>query len=55
MGCLTDSLRDPSPQLRGCPAGTAACLVRGDQAFDVGQPKEGLKLVNKDRWVSAGA
>ncbi|XP_008584980.1 PREDICTED: cation-independent mannose-6-phosphate receptor [Galeopterus variegatus] len=46
-----DSLRDSSPQLRGCPSGTAACLVRGDQAFDVGQPKEGLKLVSKDRLV----
>lgn len=31
--------------------GTAACLVRGGQAFDVGQPKEGLKLVSKDRSV----
>ncbi|XP_045356158.1 cation-independent mannose-6-phosphate receptor [Leopardus geoffroyi] len=46
-----DSLRDSSPQLRGCPRGTAACLVRGDRAFDVGQPKEGLKLVSKDRLV----
>uniref|UniRef100_A0A8C5VW34 Cation-independent mannose-6-phosphate receptor n=1 Tax=Microcebus murinus TaxID=30608 RepID=A0A8C5VW34_MICMU len=46
-----DSLRDPGSQLRACPAGTAACLVRGDEAFDVGQPKEGLKLVGKDRLV----
>ncbi|XP_014304449.1 LOW QUALITY PROTEIN: cation-independent mannose-6-phosphate receptor [Myotis lucifugus] len=46
-----DALRDPSPQLRACPLGTAACLVRGSQAFDVGQPKEGLKLVSKDRLV----
>ncbi|KAM7135316.1 cation-independent mannose-6-phosphate receptor isoform 2-T2 [Molossus nigricans] len=44
-----DSLRDSSPQLRACPKGTAACLVRGGQAFDVGQPKEGLKLVSKHR------
>ncbi|XP_077611202.1 cation-independent mannose-6-phosphate receptor [Crocuta crocuta] len=46
-----DSLRDLSPQLRGCPPGAAACLVRGDQVFDVGQPKEGLKLMSKDRLV----
>ncbi|KAH0519980.1 Cation-independent mannose-6-phosphate receptor [Microtus ochrogaster] len=46
-----DSLRDPSSQLRACPAGTAACLLKGDQAFDVGRPKEGLKLVSKDRLV----
>ncbi|XP_053447080.1 cation-independent mannose-6-phosphate receptor [Nycticebus coucang] len=46
-----DLLRDPSSQLHACPLGTAACLVRGDQAFDVGQPKEGLKLVGKDRLV----
>ncbi|ELK09957.1 Cation-independent mannose-6-phosphate receptor [Pteropus alecto] len=46
-----DSLRGSDPQLRACPAGTAACLVRGDQAFDVGQPKGGLKFVGKDRLV----
>uniref|UniRef100_A0A250YMQ6 Cation-independent mannose-6-phosphate receptor n=1 Tax=Castor canadensis TaxID=51338 RepID=A0A250YMQ6_CASCN len=46
-----NALRDSSPQLRVCPAGTAACLLRGDRAFDVGQPKEGLKLVSKDRLV----
>ncbi|KAF5914863.1 hypothetical protein HPG69_010929 [Diceros bicornis minor] len=46
-----DSLRDSNLQLRACPTGAAACLVRGDQAFDVGQPKEGLKLVSKDRLV----
>ncbi|XP_053769591.1 cation-independent mannose-6-phosphate receptor [Desmodus rotundus] len=46
-----DSLRDSSPQLRACPLGTAACLVRGGQAFDVGRPREGLKLVSKDRLV----
>ncbi|XP_059555884.1 cation-independent mannose-6-phosphate receptor isoform X3 [Myotis daubentonii] len=46
-----DALRDPSLQLRACPLGTAACLVRGGQAFDVGQPKEALKLVSKDRLV----
>ncbi|KAL4699646.1 hypothetical protein H8957_000590 [Semnopithecus entellus] len=46
-----DTLRDPGSQLRACPPGTAACLVRGDQAFSVGQPKEGLKLVRKDRLV----
>ncbi|XP_019519312.1 PREDICTED: cation-independent mannose-6-phosphate receptor [Hipposideros armiger] len=46
-----DSLRDSSPQLRACPPGTAACLVRGSQAFDVGQPKEGPKLVSNDRLV----
>ncbi|KAF6114200.1 insulin like growth factor 2 receptor [Phyllostomus discolor] len=46
-----DTLRDASPQLRACPMGTAACLVRGGQALDVGRPKEGLKLVSKDRLV----
>ncbi|XP_023074848.1 cation-independent mannose-6-phosphate receptor isoform X1 [Piliocolobus tephrosceles] len=46
-----DTLRDPGSQLRACPPGTAACLVRGDQAFSVGQPQEGLKLVRKDRLV----
>ncbi|XP_052025662.1 cation-independent mannose-6-phosphate receptor isoform X3 [Apodemus sylvaticus] len=46
-----DSLRDPSTQLRVCPAGTAACLLKGNQAFDVGRPKEGLKLLGKDRLV----
>ncbi|KAK2501049.1 hypothetical protein MC885_011037 [Smutsia gigantea] len=46
-----DSLKNSSPQLRACPPGTAACLVRGDQAFDVGQPKEGLKLLSKNRLV----
>ncbi|XP_007943478.1 cation-independent mannose-6-phosphate receptor [Orycteropus afer afer] len=46
-----DSLRDSSLQLRACPSGAAACLVKGDQGFDVGQPKDGLKLVGKDRLV----
>ncbi|XP_058516485.1 cation-independent mannose-6-phosphate receptor isoform X4 [Ochotona princeps] len=46
-----DSLHDANPQLRACPRGTAACLVRGDQAFDVGQPKEGLRLLSRDRLV----
>ncbi|XP_037376580.1 cation-independent mannose-6-phosphate receptor isoform X2 [Talpa occidentalis] len=46
-----DSLRDSSPQLRACPPGTAACLLRGDQAFDVGQPKDGLKFLSKNRLV----
>ncbi|XP_075410409.1 cation-independent mannose-6-phosphate receptor isoform X1 [Tenrec ecaudatus] len=46
-----DSLRDPSLQLRACPRGAAACLVKGDQVFDVGQPKAGLKLLGKDRLV----
>ncbi|XP_006882881.1 PREDICTED: cation-independent mannose-6-phosphate receptor [Elephantulus edwardii] len=46
-----DSLRDSSLQLRACPSGTAACLVKGDQVFDVGRPKDGLKLLGKDRLV----
>ena len=37
--------------MRVCPTGAAACLVRGDRAFDVGRPQEGLKLVNNDRSV----
>ncbi|XP_055982014.1 cation-independent mannose-6-phosphate receptor isoform X3 [Sorex fumeus] len=47
-----DALRDPSPQLRACPTGTAACLLRGDQAFDVGQPKDGLRFWGKDSGSS---
>ncbi|XP_044616685.2 cation-independent mannose-6-phosphate receptor [Equus asinus] len=46
-----DSLRELNPYLRACPPGTAACLVRGEQSFDVGRPKEGPKLVSKDRLV----
>ncbi|XP_043858247.1 cation-independent mannose-6-phosphate receptor isoform X1 [Dromiciops gliroides] len=34
-----------------CPPGSAACLVKGNQGYDVGRPKEGLKLVGKDRLV----
>lgn len=37
--------------MRACPLGTAACLVRGDWAFDVGRPREGLQLLSNDRWV----
>ncbi|XP_043744063.1 cation-independent mannose-6-phosphate receptor [Cervus elaphus] len=46
-----DALRASSPQVRVCPTGAAACLVRGDRAFDVGRPREGLKLVSNDRLV----
>ncbi|XP_012590642.1 PREDICTED: cation-independent mannose-6-phosphate receptor [Condylura cristata] len=46
-----DSLRDSSPQLRECPPGTAACLLRGGRAFDVGQPKEGLRFLSNNRLV----
>lgn len=46
-----DTLRDSNPQLRACPLGTAACLLRGDQAFDVGQPKDGLRFRGKDRLI----
>ncbi|XP_004449849.1 cation-independent mannose-6-phosphate receptor isoform X2 [Dasypus novemcinctus] len=46
-----DSLNDVSLQMRACPPGTAACLVKGNQVFDVGQPKEGLKLMKRDRLV----
>ncbi|XP_047625757.1 cation-independent mannose-6-phosphate receptor [Phacochoerus africanus] len=46
-----DALRDRAPQLRACPLGTAACLVRGDWAFDVGRPREGLQLLSNDRLV----
>ncbi|XP_022416368.1 cation-independent mannose-6-phosphate receptor [Delphinapterus leucas] len=44
-------LRATSPEVRSCPTGTAACLVRGDRAFDIGRPKEGLKLMSNDRLV----
>ncbi|XP_068926465.1 cation-independent mannose-6-phosphate receptor [Petaurus breviceps papuanus] len=40
-----------SQETRFCPPGTAACLVKGNQGYDVGRPKEGLKLVDKDRLV----
>ncbi|XP_029452555.1 cation-independent mannose-6-phosphate receptor isoform X2 [Rhinatrema bivittatum] len=34
-----------------CPQGSAACVVKQGQSFDVGQPKEGLKAMDKDRLV----
>ncbi|XP_060061207.1 cation-independent mannose-6-phosphate receptor isoform X2 [Erinaceus europaeus] len=46
-----DTLRGSAVQLRDCPPGAAACLIRGDQAFDVGQPKDGLKFLSRDRLV----
>ncbi|MEE6475517.1 hypothetical protein FKM82_010780, partial [Ascaphus truei] len=34
-----------------CPTGSAACLVKQGQTYDVGRPKDRLKLVDKDRLV----
>ena len=53
MSSLMDVLQTHcGTQVYSCvaaPPGTAACLVRGEQAFDVGQPKGGLKLLSTDR------
>uniref|UniRef100_A0A4X2LI69 Cation-independent mannose-6-phosphate receptor n=1 Tax=Vombatus ursinus TaxID=29139 RepID=A0A4X2LI69_VOMUR len=40
-----------SQETRFCPSGSAACLVKGNQGYDVGRPKEGLKLMDGDRLV----
>ncbi|XP_072265418.1 cation-independent mannose-6-phosphate receptor [Pyxicephalus adspersus] len=34
-----------------CPAASAACLVKGGKAYDIGRPKEPLKSTVKDRLV----
>nr|XP_014346456.1 PREDICTED: cation-independent mannose-6-phosphate receptor [Latimeria chalumnae] len=41
----------PDSATSSCPPDSAACLLKGNNAFDVGQPKEGLKLTGKDRLV----
>ncbi|XP_064014257.1 cation-independent mannose-6-phosphate receptor [Pogoniulus pusillus] len=38
-------------ETRGCPAGSAACLLHKGQAYDVGHPNEQLKLHDKERLV----
>ncbi|XP_006264642.3 cation-independent mannose-6-phosphate receptor [Alligator mississippiensis] len=38
-------------ETRRCPEGSAACLLKKGHAFDVGRPKEQLKLLGKDRLV----
>uniref|UniRef100_A0A8D0GH90 Insulin like growth factor 2 receptor n=1 Tax=Sphenodon punctatus TaxID=8508 RepID=A0A8D0GH90_SPHPU len=38
-------------ETRDCPEGSAACLLKGGHAFDVGRPKEQLKLLDRDRLV----
>ncbi|CAM5101789.1 unnamed protein product [Eretmochelys imbricata] len=40
-----------SSETRSCPVGSAACLLSGGHAFDVGSPQEQLKLHDKDRLV----
>nr|XP_054484731.1 cation-independent mannose-6-phosphate receptor isoform X5 [Agelaius phoeniceus] len=40
-----------SGETRKCPAGSAACLLHDGLAYDVGRPKEQLKLQDKDRLV----
>ncbi|XP_062345985.1 cation-independent mannose-6-phosphate receptor [Cinclus cinclus] len=40
-----------SGETRRCPAGSAACLLHNGLAYDVGRPKEPLKLQDKDRLV----
>uniref|UniRef100_A0A8C8S5J2 Insulin like growth factor 2 receptor n=1 Tax=Pelusios castaneus TaxID=367368 RepID=A0A8C8S5J2_9SAUR len=49
--CRDIGLRSSSIETRGCPVGSAACLLSGDHAFDVGHPQEQLKLRDKDRLV----
>nr|XP_033791685.1 cation-independent mannose-6-phosphate receptor [Geotrypetes seraphini] len=34
-----------------CPQGSAACVVKQGQSFDLGQPKERLKMINQDRLL----
>ncbi|XP_038659271.1 cation-independent mannose-6-phosphate receptor isoform X2 [Scyliorhinus canicula] len=41
----------PSGKTSACKPGSSACLLKGSSAFDVGQPKDALKLVGKDRLV----
>uniref|UniRef100_A0A6J0UVP4 Cation-independent mannose-6-phosphate receptor isoform X1 n=1 Tax=Pogona vitticeps TaxID=103695 RepID=A0A6J0UVP4_9SAUR len=38
-----------STETRICPVGSAACLLKGGQAFDLGHPKEQLKSLDKYR------
>lgn len=38
-------------ETENCPAGSAACLLHEGQVYDVGHPKEQLKLHDNDRFV----
>uniref|UniRef100_A0A8C5X5C4 Insulin like growth factor 2 receptor n=1 Tax=Malurus cyaneus samueli TaxID=2593467 RepID=A0A8C5X5C4_9PASS len=44
-------LGSSSGETRNCPAGSAACLLHEGLAYDVGHPKEQLKLQDRDRLV----
>ncbi|XP_027525200.1 cation-independent mannose-6-phosphate receptor [Corapipo altera] len=44
-------LGSSSGETKNCPVGSAACLLHKGQAYDVGHPKEQLKLHGKDRLV----
>uniref|UniRef100_A0A8D2Q893 Insulin like growth factor 2 receptor n=1 Tax=Varanus komodoensis TaxID=61221 RepID=A0A8D2Q893_VARKO len=41
-----------SDKTKNCPDQSAACLLKGGQAYDLGHPKEQLKKLDKDRYVS---
>ncbi|KAH0622428.1 hypothetical protein JD844_024730, partial [Phrynosoma platyrhinos] len=38
-----------SDETKSCPEESAACLLKGGRVFDLGQPKEQLKQLDKDR------
>ncbi|NWU92230.1 MPRI protein, partial [Upupa epops] len=44
-------LGSSSKETRGCPAGSAACLLHEGQVYDVGHPQEQLKLHDEGRYV----
>ncbi|XP_053150803.1 cation-independent mannose-6-phosphate receptor [Hemicordylus capensis] len=46
---LCRSIGKSSDDTRNCPEGTAACLLKGDRAFDMGRPKEPLKWLGNNR------
>uniref|UniRef100_A0A8C5X5U1 Insulin like growth factor 2 receptor n=1 Tax=Malurus cyaneus samueli TaxID=2593467 RepID=A0A8C5X5U1_9PASS len=48
--CRDLGLNGMKPSLN-CPAGSAACLLHEGLAYDVGHPKEQLKLQDRDRLV----
>ncbi|XP_068088128.1 cation-independent mannose-6-phosphate receptor [Hyperolius riggenbachi] len=47
--CRTIGLSDGDTS--GCPPGSAACLVKGGKSYDVGQPKNPLTSIVKERLI----
>ncbi|XP_060687644.1 cation-independent mannose-6-phosphate receptor isoform X3 [Hemiscyllium ocellatum] len=41
----------PSGKTSACKSSSSACLLKGSTAFDVGQPTDALKLIDKDRLI----